>query len=164
MQTDRTVHLAGVLSGRARASITRVASATWRRETRRPMSNETDVDRQAVLAVIQAGYAAWEANDAEEFVAVYLDDATVVQPGVHKKNRQEIRTTMAAGFGGPLKGSRVIDTPGEVRFVNDETAIVVSQGGIVFPGESTCPSDRLVRATWVVAKRDGQWLIAAYHN
>jgi len=128
------------------------------------MSNETDADRRAVLAVIQAVYAAWEANDADEFVAVYLDDATVVQPGVHKKNRQEIRTTMAAGFAGPLKGSRVIDTPQEVRFVNDETAIVVSEGGIVFPGEATCPSDRLVRATWVVVKRDGHWLVAAYHN
>ena len=75
------------------------------------MSNETDGDRQAVLAVIQAGYAAWEANDADEFVAVYLDDATVVQPGIHKQNRQEIRTTMAAGFEGALKGSRVVDTP-----------------------------------------------------
>jgi uncharacterized protein (TIGR02246 family) len=128
------------------------------------MSNETDADRRAVLAVIQAGYAAWEANDADEFVAVYLDDATVVQPGVHEKNRQEIRTTMAAGFAGPLKGSRIVDTPQDVRFVNDETAIVVSEGGIVFPGETACPSARLVRATWVVAKRDDQWLVAAYHN
>jgi uncharacterized protein (TIGR02246 family) len=113
------------------------------------MSNETDADQRAVLAVIQAGYAAWEANDADKFVAVYLDDATVVQPGVHKKNRQEIRTTMAAGFGGPLKGSRVVDAPQDVRFVNDETAIVVSEGGIVFAGETTCPSDRMVRATWM---------------
>src|ERR1700722_1199621 len=107
------------------------------------MSNKTDADQLDVLAVIKAGYSAWEANDADEFVAVYLDDATVVQPGVHKKNRQEIRATMAAGFGGPLKGSRVVDTPQDVRFVNDETAIVVSEGGIVFPGESACPSDRL---------------------
>jgi len=128
------------------------------------MSNKTDADRRAVLAVIQAGYAAWEANDADEFVAVYLDDATVVQPGVYKKDRQEIRTTMAAGFGGPLKGSRIIDTPQDVRLVNDETAIVVSEGGIVFPGETTCPSARMVRATWVVAKRDGHWFVASYHN
>jgi uncharacterized protein (TIGR02246 family) len=128
------------------------------------MTNKTDADRRAVLAVLQAGYEAWEANDADELVAVYLDDATVVQPGVLKKDRQEIRATMAAGFEGPLKGSRVIDTPQDVRFVNDETAIVVSEGGIVFPGETTCPSDRRVRATWVVAKRDGHWFVAAYHN
>jgi len=71
---------------------------------------------------------------------------------------------MAAGFAGPLKGSRVIDTPGDVRLVNAETAIVVSEGGIVFAGETTSPPDRMVRATWVVVKRDGRWLIAAYHN
>jgi uncharacterized protein (TIGR02246 family) len=128
------------------------------------MSNKTDTDRQAVLAVIQALYAAWEANDADEFVAEYLEDATVVQPGVYKKNRQEIRTTMAAAFGGPLKGSRVIDTPQDVRFVSEETAIMVSEGGIVFPGEATCPADRMVRATWVMSKRDGHWFVAAYHN
>jgi uncharacterized protein (TIGR02246 family) len=128
------------------------------------MSNKTDTDCQAVVAVIQALYAAWEANDADEFVAEYLEDATVVQPGVYKKDRQEIRTTMAAGFGGPLKGSRVIDTPTDVRFVSDETAIMVSEGGIVFAGETTCPSDRMVRATWVMSKRDGHWFVAAYHN
>ena len=128
------------------------------------MSNKTDTDRLAVLAVIEAVYVAWEANDADEFVDVYLNDATVVQPGIYKKDRQEIRTTMAAGFGGPLKGSRVTDTPQDVRFVNDETAIVVSQGGILFPGETTCPSDRMVRATWVLAKRDDNWFVAAYHN
>jgi hypothetical protein len=65
---------------------------------------------------------------------------------------------------GPLKGSRVIDTPQDVRFVNDETAIVVSEGGILFPGETICPADRMVRATWVIAKRDGRWFVAAYHN
>jgi uncharacterized protein (TIGR02246 family) len=128
------------------------------------MSNKTGTDHQAVLAVIQALYAAWEANDADEFVAEYLEDATVVQPGVYKKDRQEIRTTMAAGFGGPLKGSRVIDTPKDVRFVSDDTAIMVSEGGIVFAGETTCPSDRMVRATWVMSKRDGHWFVAAYHN
>jgi uncharacterized protein (TIGR02246 family) len=128
------------------------------------MSTTTDADRQAVLGVIQANYAAWEANDADEFVAMYLEDATVVQPGVHKKDREAIRSTMAAAFDGPLKGTRVVDAPASVRFVNEETAVVVSEGGIVFPGEAACPPDRLVRATWTLVKRDGGWFIAAYHN
>ena len=128
------------------------------------MSTTTDADRRAVLGAIRANYAAWEANDPDAFVAMYLDDATVVQPGVHKKDREEIRATMAAGFDGPLKGSRVTDTPASVRFVNDETAIVISEGGIVLAGETACPPERIVRATWTMAKRDGEWFIAAYHN
>ena len=97
-------------------------------------------------------------------MAVYLDDASVVQPGIYKKGREEIRTTMAAGFAGPLKGSRVSDHPQDIRFLTDETAIVVSEGGIVFPGEDVVPTEGLVRATWVLAKQDGNWYVAAYHN
>ena len=124
----------------------------------------SDVDRQAVLDVLKGGYKAWEANDAEAFVAYYLEDASVVQPGRYKKDREEIRTTMAAGFAGPLQGSRVFDRPQDIRFLTDETAIVVSEGGIVFPGQDVVPSEALVRATWVLAKRDGCWYVAAYHN
>ena len=97
-------------------------------------------------------------------MADYLDDASVVQPSVYKKNRQEIQSTMAGGFAGPLKGSHVIDQPQDVRFLNEETAIVISEGGIVFPGQTPCRARALVRATWVLAKRDGRWCVAAYHH
>ncbi len=120
-------------------------------------------DEQAVLDVLKGVYKAWEANDAEAFVAEYLDDASVVQPGVYLKNRQEIRATMGGAFAGPLKGSRVIDQPQDVRFPNEDTAIVISEGGIVFPGQNSVPSEGMVRATWVLAKRDGRWLVVAYH-
>jgi uncharacterized protein (TIGR02246 family) len=120
-------------------------------------------DQQAVLGVLKGVYEAWEANDAESFVADYLDDASVVQPGAYKKDRQEIQSTMAGGFAGPLKGSHVIDQPQDVRFLNEETAIVISEGGIVFPGQNAVPSEGMVRATWVLAKRDGRWCVAAYH-
>jgi uncharacterized protein (TIGR02246 family) len=120
-------------------------------------------DQQAVLDVLQGVYKAWEANDAEAFVADYLDDASVVQPGVYKKDRQQIQSSMAGAFAGPLKGSRVIDQPQDVRLLNKDTAIVISEGGIVFPGQNAVPSEAMVRATWVLAKRDGRWSIAAYH-
>jgi uncharacterized protein (TIGR02246 family) len=147
----------------------RVVIATPRKETRRSMTSKTSTtlsgtDRQAVLDALKRVYEAWGANDAEAFVAGYLDDASVVQPGVYTKDREEIRTTMAAGFAGPLQGSRAFDNPRDIRFLTDETAIVVSEGGIVFPGQDVVPSEALVRATWVLAKRDGNWFVAAYHN
>ncbi len=79
------------------------------------MTNNDPTDQ--VLSVIHAVYENWAAGDADAFAALYTDDATVVQPGVHKKNKGEIRTTMAAGFAGPLKGSRVLDEPQSVRFL-----------------------------------------------
>ncbi len=41
--------------------------------------------------------------------------------------------------------------------------IVISEGGIVFPGQNAVPGEGTVRATWVLAKRDGRWHVAAYH-
>jgi hypothetical protein len=45
----------------------------------------SNADHQAVLGVLKGVYEAWEANDAEAFVADYLDDASVVQPGVYMR-------------------------------------------------------------------------------
>jgi uncharacterized protein (TIGR02246 family) len=121
-------------------------------------------EQRAVTEVIDGIYAAWADNDADAFAALYLEDATVIQPGIYKNGREVVRTSMAAGFAGPLKGSTVIDEPLSVRFLNDEAAVVISQGAVRMSGETEPPPQRLVRATWVLAKRDGKWRIAAYHN
>ena len=123
-----------------------------------------DADRQAVLDVLARLYQAWEAGDAEAFVADYTDDASVIQSGVYEKDREEIRTNMAAAFAGPLKGSRVASRPVDVRFLTGDTAMVVSEDGIIFPGQDAVASEGLVRATWVLVRRDGGWRIASYHN
>ena len=123
-------------------------------------NNPTD----SVLNVIQAVYNAWAENDADAFAALYTDDATVVQPGVHKKSKHDIRTTMAAGFAGPLKGSRVLDEPQSIRFLGSEAAVVITEGGVLMAGQAELPSERLVRATWVLTKQDERWYVAAYQN
>ena len=124
----------------------------------------SDTDRQAIRDVLANLYKAWEAGDAEAFVADYTEDATVVQPGVYKKDREEVRTTMAAGFAGPLSGSRATDHPSSIRFLTDDAAIVISEGGIIFAGQDAVASEGLVRATWVLVRRGGAWRIACYHN
>jgi uncharacterized protein (TIGR02246 family) len=121
-------------------------------------------DQQAIRDVLTRLYQAWEAGDADAFVADYTEDATVVQPGVYKRDREEIRTTMAAAFAGPLSGSRATDDPAAIRFLTNDTALVISEGGIIFPGQDTVASEGLVRASWVLVRRDGGWRIASYHN
>ena len=117
-----------------------------------------------VYNVIKAVYDAWAAGDADAFAALYTEDATVVQPGIHKKDNETIRTTMAAGFAGPLKGSRVVDEPQSLRLIGSDTAIVITEGGVLMAGQDEVPSERAVRATWVLTKEDGKWYVAAYQN
>ena len=54
--------------------------------------------------------------------------------------------------------------PVDVRFLTGDTAIVVSEDGIIFTGQDAVASERLVRATWVLVRRDGGWRIASYYN
>ena len=65
----------------------------------------SDADRQAILDVLAGLYKAWEANDAEALVADYTDDASVVQPGVYKKDREDIENGLPVGVG-PCCGGR----------------------------------------------------------
>ena len=102
-----------------------------------------DADRQPVLDVLASLYKAWEAGDAEAFVADYTEDASVIQPGVYEKDREEIRTNIASAFAGPLKGSRVAARPVDVRFLTGDTAIVVrisSRSFLYTPGWTTLAS------------------------
>jgi uncharacterized protein (TIGR02246 family) len=109
-------------------------------------------------------YEAWRANDADAFAAFYTDDATAVLPGSYSRNRGEIRSFMSAGFAGRLKGSSVVSEAKSIRFIGDSAAVVIDESGVLMAGEDTVPPARAVRATWLLAKHEGQWLVAAYHN
>jgi uncharacterized protein (TIGR02246 family) len=133
-------------------------------KARNHMSSPTTTQDAAVLDVLDRMYTAWADGDADTIARLYLPDATVVMPGVLDTNSEQVRDFFSAGFAGRLKGSRGLDEPQSVRFVSPDAAIVISEGGILMAGETSVPAARQVRATWVLARRDGDWRIAAYHN
>ena len=128
------------------------------------MSDTRAHDEVAIQAVLVDSYGAWEAGDANGMVANYTADATAVLPGSLRDSREMIRENMALAFAGPLKGSSTYNKQLSLRFVGRDAAIVISESGILFAGETEVPDERKVNATWAFEKRDGQWLIAAYHN
>lgn len=129
------------------------------------MTDSRATDEAAIKAVLVDSYKAWETGDAERMVADYTEDATAIMPGSLRDGRDVIRRSMALAFEGPLKGSSTYNKQLGIRFVGRDAAIVVSESAILFAGETTVPDDqRKVNATWVFEKRDGRWLIAAYHN
>ena len=128
------------------------------------MSDNRANDTAAIAAVLESLYKAWDAGDADAFVADYTQEATAIMPGSYRASREEVRQGMAAGFASFLKDTTTTNRQLGIRFLGRDGAIVVSEAGILFPGESEVPADRIVYATWVLEKRDDAWLIAAYHN
>ncbi|MEU0213213.1 SgcJ/EcaC family oxidoreductase [Streptomyces canus] len=121
-------------------------------------------EEAAILDVVKGVYQAWNNADPDAFVAEYFDNASAILPGSYLKSRQEIHGAMAFSFSGPLKGTRASDNILDVRFLNDEAAVVISETGVLIPGETEAPPERTVYATWVLAKKDGKWQLAAYSN
>jgi uncharacterized protein (TIGR02246 family) len=121
-------------------------------------------DEAAIKDVLESLYKAWDAGDADAFVADYTEDATAIMPGTYRTSREEVRQGMAEGFASFLKGSTTVNKLEGIRFLGEDAAVAVSETGVRFPGETEIPADRMVYATWVLEKRDGRWLIAAYHN
>lgn len=128
-------------------------------------ANQTHTaDETAILNVLKGVYEAWDAHDADAFVAQYTEDASAILPGSYRSSRDQIRESMEAGFNSFLKGSTTTNKVLDVRFLNDDAAVVITETGVLFPGETAVPDDRLAIASWVLARRDGEWLLAAYQN
>jgi uncharacterized protein (TIGR02246 family) len=122
-------------------------------------------DAVAVRSVPQRITAAWADNDADAFAAVFTEDATLILPGdIYLTSREQIRSFMTAGFAGPYRGTRVYGEPLSARFLGTGAAVVVTKGGVLAPGETEVAAERTIRATWVLTKQDGEWLLAAYQN
>ncbi|MHA6760974.1 SgcJ/EcaC family oxidoreductase [Streptacidiphilus sp. PAMC 29251] len=121
-------------------------------------------DEAAIKGVLENVYQAWDAGDADAFVADYREDATAILPGSYRRSKEVVRENMAVGFASFLKGSTSVDKLDSIRFLGESAAVVVSETGIRFPGETEIPAERTVYATWVLEKRDGAWLVVAYHN
>ncbi len=152
-------------SGPAAGMYLRVRRSTLAKRSKgESMSKERAVDEAAIQAVLAKSYKAWEEGDANGMVADYTPDATAIMTGSRRESRDEVRDNMALAFGGPLKGTSTYNKQLSLRFLGEDAAVVVSESGILFRGETEVPDSAKVNATWVFEKRDGEWRIAAYHN
>jgi uncharacterized protein (TIGR02246 family) len=109
------------------------------------MSDSRAEDEAAIQAVLVDSYNGWEAGDADAMVADYTADATAILPGSLRDSRDVIRQGMAMAFEGPLKGSSTINKQLSLRFVGRDAAIVVTESGILFAGQTEVP-DTYLRA------------------
>ncbi|WP_214410602.1 SgcJ/EcaC family oxidoreductase [Sphaerisporangium fuscum] len=124
----------------------------------------SEADKAAVAAVPGRIVAAWARQDAKAFADVFTPDGTMILPGFYRKGSADIEAFMAGAFQGPYKGTQVTGQPIDVRFISADSAVVVTQGGVLAAGETEVADERAIRATWVVTRHEGEWKLAAYQN
>jgi uncharacterized protein (TIGR02246 family) len=122
-----------------------------------------DAER-AVLTVPQIIMAAWAANDADMFASIFTENGSLLMQDDQLTSRDQIRNYMAKGFETGLKGARVTGWPMNIVFLDDDKAMVVTQGGIMFGGESAIAPEREIRAIWTLVAIDGKWRLLSHHS
>jgi uncharacterized protein (TIGR02246 family) len=123
-----------------------------------------DADKAAIAALTQRVIAAWAYQDATAFADVFTADGTMTLAGVYRKGRDQIRDYMSDAFDGEYRGTQVTGKPIDMRPLGPDAAILLSQGGVLQPGESSVSDKSAIRAAWVVVRQEGQWRLAAYQN
>jgi uncharacterized protein (TIGR02246 family) len=124
----------------------------------------TDSDKAAVGGLTQRLVVAWSHHDADAFANLFLEDGTMILPGVLRTGRAEIRDYMAQAFQNEYKASQVTGQPLDLRFLTPDVAVLLTEGGVLATGDTEVTADRAIRATWLAVRRDGQWQLANYQN
>ena len=125
----------------------------------------TEADEAAARAVPDRVRDAWAANEPDAFANAYTSNATMILSGDRFfQGRPMILQAIKQSFAGDHKGTTLLQNIVNFRVIGPETAVIITEGGVLAPGETVPAPERELRATWVIAKEDGEWLVAAYQN
>lgn len=124
----------------------------------------TDSDAAAIAALTQRMVAGWAYGEADTIANLFVEDGTLVLPGVYCNGKEEVRAYFTQAYQGRYKNTQVIGKPLGIRVLAPDVAILLSQGGVLQEGETEVAEPNAIRASWLVVKRDGDWLLAAYQN
>jgi uncharacterized protein (TIGR02246 family) len=121
-------------------------------------------DAAAIAALAQRMVSGWAYGEAETIADLFVEDGTMILAGVFCNGKDEIRDYFAKAFEGTYKGTQVTGKPISIRVLGADTAILLSQGGVLQAGETEVSETGAIRASWLVVRTDGQWRLAAYQN
>jgi uncharacterized protein (TIGR02246 family) len=121
-------------------------------------------DQTAIAGAPQRLVAAWAARDAAAFAALFTEDGTMILPGVYRKGRPDISAYMAYAFATIYRDTRVTGRPIDLKPIGSDAVALITEGGVIAPGETQLSPAATIRASWILVKRDGEWQVAVYHN
>lgn len=126
--------------------------------------------RQSIEAIIAGQCAAWDAGDADAFVAGALEDVSFTNVmGMYTVGLEPFRAQHARIFATIYKGSQMSQKIERIAFIREDVAVVDTLTGLegvahlppgFAPGDGM-PASRLQQ---VLVKDAGAWRVAAFHN
>jgi uncharacterized protein (TIGR02246 family) len=126
--------------------------------------NYPNGDEGAVLTAALRVRAAWDANDADAFANMFIENGSMLAGDSQLTDREAIRSYVRDAFAGGYQGTRLAEEPVKIRLLTDTVAVAVTQGGIIRNGaDSVAPADES-RTMWVVVKRAGDWRVASHQT
>lgn len=128
------------------------------------MATGHDADTAAIKQFV-AGFAdTWNSHDAHGVAAHYVEDGDFTsikgEPSHGRKELEDHYTTIFSTF---LKNAHTTDTVRTIRFLGPDLASVDLDWLV---NEPSAPGGVLRKGllTWVLTKRNGQWMILVYHE
>lgn len=118
----------------------------------------------AARALPERLISAWAVHDAEAFSQLFAPDGTLIMSGVYVKGRDKIRQYMEDAYANHWKATTVKGKPIDIKPLGSDAVALLSEGGVMFPGETEYSSKEAIRASWILIRSEGEWRIAVYHN
>src|SRR3984893_18289433 len=132
--------------------------------SRAQMSSNRDADTAAIKQCVAAFADSWNTHDAHAVAVHYLEDGDFTSiKGEASHGRKELEDHYTTVFSTFLKNARTTDTVKSIRFLGPDVASVDIDWLVTDPA---APGGVLRKGllTWIVTKRNGQWMITIYHE
>src|ERR1700691_2566474 len=132
--------------------------------SRAQMSSNRDADTAAIKQAVAAFADTWNSHDAHGVAMHYVEDGDFSSvKGEASHGRKELEDHYTTIFSTFLKNAHTTDTVRTIRFLAPDIASLDIDWLVTAPD---APGGVLRKGllTWIVTKRNGQWMITVYHE
>jgi len=132
--------------------------------SRAQMASNRDADTAAIKQCVAAFADTWNSHDAHGVAMHYVEDGDFSSvKGEASHGRKELEDHYTTIFSTFLKNAHTTDTVRTIRFLAPDIASLDIDWLVTAPD---APGGVLRKGllTWIVTKRNGQWMITVYHE
>ena len=132
--------------------------------SRAQMASNRDADTAAIKQTVAAFADTWNSHDAHGVAMKYVEDGDFSSiKGEASHGRKELEDHYTTIFSTFLKNAHTTDTVRSMRFLAPDLVSVDIDWLVTDPG---APGGVLRKGllTWMLSKRNGQWMIVIYHE